>query len=46
MYRDKFFRACDGKTAKRIESNAVTNENPPFNVKPEYQRYIDNIAVH
>lgn len=37
---------CDAESAKQIESNAVTNEKPPFNVKPEYKNYIDSIFVH
>jgi predicted GIY-YIG superfamily endonuclease len=37
---------CDGKTAKQIESNVVTLEKPPYNVKPEYKNFIDNITVH
>jgi excinuclease UvrABC nuclease subunit len=37
---------CDVQTAKQIESHVVTNEKPPFNVKPEYKNYIDNITVH
>jgi hypothetical protein len=37
---------CDGQTAKQIESYVVTNDKPPFNVKPEYKHYIDNITVH
>lgn len=37
---------CDGKTARQIESNVVTIEKPPFNVKPEYKHFIENITVH
>jgi len=37
---------CDGKTAKQIESHVIAGEKPPFNVKPEYAHYIDNITVH
>ena len=37
---------CDGETAKQIESNVVTLEKPPYNVKPEYKNFIDNITVH
>lgn len=37
---------CDAMSARQIESNVVTNEKPPFNVKPEYKHYIDNITVH
>ncbi len=37
---------CDATSARQIESHVVTNEKPPFNVKPEYQHYIDNITVH
>lgn len=37
---------CDGTSARQIESHVVTNEKPPFNVKPEYKHYIDNITVH
>lgn len=40
------FYECDGQTAKQIESNVVTNEKPPFNVKPEYKNYIDSIMIH
>ena len=40
------FFLCDGTTAKQIESNVITNEKPPYNVKPEYKNYIDNITVH
>ena len=37
---------CDGHSAQQIESHVVTNEKPPFNVKPEYKHYIDNITIH
>jgi len=37
---------CDGLTARQIESNIITNDKPPFNVKPEYLYYVDNITVH
>jgi hypothetical protein len=37
---------CDGTTAKQIESHVVLNEKPPFNVKPEYKNFIENITVH
>jgi hypothetical protein len=37
---------CDAMSARQIESHVVTNEKPPFNVKPEYKHYIDNITVH
>ena len=44
-YQFVFF-LCDGATAQQIESHVITNEKPPFNVKPEYKHYIDNITVH
>lgn len=37
---------CDRVTARQIESKVITNDKPPFNVKPEYKHYIDNITVH
>jgi hypothetical protein len=37
---------CDAKTAMQIESHVVTNDKPPFNVRPELKNYIDNISVH
>jgi excinuclease UvrABC nuclease subunit len=37
---------CDGQTAKQIESHVITNEKPPFNVRPEYKHFIDNISLH
>jgi hypothetical protein len=37
---------CDGKSAQQIESHVISTEKPPFNVKPEYKNYIDNITVH
>lgn len=37
---------CDGQSAQQIESHVVTTEKPPFNVKPEYKHFIDNITVH
>jgi excinuclease UvrABC nuclease subunit len=37
---------CDGKTAKQIESNVITLEKPPYNVKPEYKNFIESITVH
>ncbi len=40
------FYECDGVTAKQIESHVITTEKPPFNVKPEYKNYIDNITIH
>ena len=40
------FFLCDGTSARQIESHVVLNEKPPFNVKPEYKHYIDNITVH
>jgi hypothetical protein len=37
---------CDGKTAAQIESHVIATDKPPFNVKPEYKNFIDNIFVH
>jgi excinuclease UvrABC nuclease subunit len=37
---------CDGASAKEIESHMTVNHKPPFNVKTEYQNYIDNILLH
>jgi hypothetical protein len=37
---------CDGKSAQQIESHVISTDKPPFNVKPEYKNYIDNITVH
>jgi excinuclease UvrABC nuclease subunit len=44
-YKFVFFE-CDGVSARQIESHVITNNKPPFNVKPEYCNYIDNITVH
>ncbi len=37
---------CDATSASQIESHVLTNDPPPFNVKPEYKNFIDNITVH
>ena len=40
------FYRCDPETAHQIESYVVTNEKPPFNVRPELKFLIPSIAVH
>ena len=40
------FWLCDQISAKQIESNIISNEKPPFNVKNEYKHYIPNITIH
>ena len=37
---------CDDDTAARIESHVTSTEKPPFNVKPEYKKYVTSITVH
>jgi excinuclease UvrABC nuclease subunit len=37
---------CDPLSAKQIESNVITTQKPPFNIRSEYQHYIESIYIH
>jgi len=37
---------CDPASAAQIESHVITEQKPPFNVRPEFKDFIPSIAVH
>jgi excinuclease UvrABC nuclease subunit len=43
---DFVYYLCDADTSRQIESHVISNDKPPFNVKPEYKHFIENITVH
>ncbi|HEY0264563.1 MAG TPA: GIY-YIG nuclease family protein [Granulicella sp.] len=37
---------CSATDARQIEAHVVSDDKPPFNVRPEYRHYIPSISIH